>query len=129
MKILVCGSEGRLMSSVIPHLLAAGDEVVGVDTCEKWGYRTARREYRFVAGDCSNPEIIRPLLKGVGGVIQATATLAGVIGFHRRAADILTNDLAAQGNVLRLSAAAGVSRVVYISSSMVYEQCTLQPLA
>lgn len=129
MKVLVCGSEGRLMSSVIPHLVAAGNEVTGVDTCEKWGYRAARRDYRFVTGDCSNPETIRPLLKGTEGVIQATATLAGVVGFHRRAADILTNDLAAHGNVLRLSVSAGVRRVVYISSSMVYEQCTLQPLA
>lgn len=117
------------MSAVIPHLLEAGHEVTGVDTCEKWGFHATRRDYRFMAGDCSNPDVIRPLLKGIHGVIQATATLAGVVGFHRRAADILTNDLAAHGNVLRLSAAAGVRRVVYISSSMVYEQCTTQPLA
>lgn len=117
------------MSAVIPHLLAAGHEVTGVDTCEKWGYQATRRKYRFITGDCANPDVVGPLIKGMNGVIQATATLAGVVGFHRRAADILTNDLAAHGTVLRLAAAAGVRRVVYISSSMVYEQCTTQPLA
>jgi UDP-glucose 4-epimerase len=128
LKILVCGSEGRLMSEVIPHLLAAGHEVWGIDSCEKWGVQAKRRDYVFIRGNCASPEVMRPLLEGVDGVIQATATLAGVIGFHRRAADILSNDLSAHANVLRLSVQAKVGRVVYVSSSMVYERHTSQPL-
>lgn len=127
MKLLICGSEGRMMSATIPFLLEAGHEVIGVDTCEKWGETAVRREYRFVRGDCSDPAVLRPLLRGIEGVIQAAATLYGVLGFHRRAADILADDVAVHQTVLGVSLAAGVGRVVYMSSSMVYEQCRTEP--
>jgi UDP-glucose 4-epimerase len=127
MKILVCGSEGRLMSATIPHLLQSGHEVVGVDNCEKWGLPTGERRYEFVKGDCSDSSIMRPLLKGVDAVIQAAATLFGVVGFHRRCADILSRDLAVQHCILSNSVRENLSRVVYISSSMVYEQCQTEP--
>lgn len=115
------------MSAVIPHLLQAGHDVTGVDTCEKWGVRDARRDYRFVQGNAADPAVMRPLLSGVEGVIQAAATLFGVMGFHRRCADILAHDVAVHQNILQLSVAAGVGRVVYMSSSMVYEMCRTEP--
>jgi nucleoside-diphosphate-sugar epimerase len=129
MKLLICGSEGRIMSATIPFLQKAGHEVIGLDTCEKWGqYKLhSSTDYRFVRGSCADPGVLRPLLKGVDGVIQAAATLFGVTGFHRRAADILGNDLNAQQTVLRLSMEAGVGRVVYMSSSMVYERAEKEP--
>jgi nucleoside-diphosphate-sugar epimerase len=129
MKLLICGSEGRIMSATIPFLVEAGHEVTGVDTCEKWGQResSSARDYHFVRGSCADPHVLRPLLKGVDGVIQAAATLFGVTGFHRRAADILSNDLDVHQTVLRLSSEAGVGRVVFMSSSMVYEMAKKEP--
>jgi nucleoside-diphosphate-sugar epimerase len=115
------------MSSVISRLLESGHEVIGVDNCVKWGDRTNSRDYRFVRGDCCDPNVMRPLLKGVEGVIQAVASLYGVIGFHRRPADILTNDVGAHQTVLRLASRSEVSRVVFVSSSVVYERCTNEP--
>jgi UDP-glucose 4-epimerase len=126
-RLLICGSEGRLMSATIPFLVEAGHEVIGVDTCQKWGEQSKSRPYHFVQGDCSDPAVIRPLLRGVEGVIQAAATLFGVIGFHRRCADVLSNDVAVQAIVLREAVAAGVSRYVFTSSSMVYELCEQEP--
>lgn len=115
------------MSATIPHLLSAGHEVIGIDSCEKWGVQSRSTEHRFVQGDCADPTFLRPLLKGVEGVIQAAATLFGVIGFHRRGAQILSRDVLAHQNVLGLSASMGIGRVVYISSSMVYERCLTEP--
>lgn len=115
------------MSAAIPHLLESGHEIIGVDTCEKWGLRTARREYRFVQADASDATAMRPLLQSVDGVIQAAATLFGVVGFHRRCADVLAHDMAVHQNVLRLSVGTHVSRVVYMSSSMVYEMYHTEP--
>lgn len=115
------------MSAAIPLLVGEGHEVVGVDTCAKWGASNRSRNYEFRRGDCSDEIFLRPLIKGAGGVIQAAATLFGVVGFHRRAADILSNDPAAHRAVLRLSAEAGVQRVVYMSSSMVYERVAKEP--
>ena len=129
MKLLICGSEGRIMSATIPFLQQAGHEIIGLDTCEKWGERkhNSSTDYNFVRGSCADSNVLRPLLKGVDGVIQAAATLYGVMGFHRRAADILSNDLNTQQTVLRLSMEAGVGRVVYMSSSMVYEKAKEEP--
>ncbi|HTV59655.1 MAG TPA: NAD(P)-dependent oxidoreductase [Verrucomicrobiae bacterium] len=127
MKLLVCGSEGRILSKVIPHLLDAGHEVTGVDNCQKWGQRGGLRRYRFVVGDCADPRVLRPLMPGIEGVIQGVATLYGVVGFHERAADILTNDVNAHQNILRLASENRVSRVVFLSSSMVYEQSPHEP--
>lgn len=115
------------MSATIPHLLEAGHEIIGVDTCEKWGVRSARRHYRFVQADASDQTAMRPLFPEVECVIQAAATLFGVTGFHRRCADILAHDMAVHQNVLQLSVDACIGRVVYMSSSMVYEMCRTEP--
>ena len=127
MKLLVCGSEGRLMSWVIPRLLELGHDVIGIDNCVKWGEQKIHRAYQFVSGNCSDPAVVRPLLQGVDGVIQAVASLYGVVGFHRYPADILTNDLGVHQTVLRLASMAAVQRVVFVSSSVVYEQCSCEP--
>jgi UDP-glucose 4-epimerase len=115
------------MSTVIPLLLREGHDVIGVDTCQKWANQHKSRVYRFVQGDCCDASTLRPLMRGVDGVIQAAATLYGVVGFHRRAADILTNDVGVHHTVLRLSVASGIGRVVYLSSSIVYEGSTVEP--
>ncbi len=127
MKILVCGSEGTILSKTIPHLLAAGHEVTGIDTCKKWGANFKRRDYRLYVGDCTDAEVLRPLMRGVQGVIQGVATLYGVVGYHEQAAEILTNDIAAHQTTVRLAAEAGVERVVFLSSSVVYEQSRHEP--
>lgn len=127
MKLLVCGSEGRILSKVIPRLLDAGHEVTGVDNCHKWGRRNLSRPYRFVLGDCADPRVLAPLMPGVDGVIQGVATLYGVIGFHEHAADTLINDIDAHQAVIHQAAENHVSRVVFLSSSMVYEQSRHEP--
>jgi UDP-glucose 4-epimerase len=127
MKILVCGSEGRILSNVIPRLLQTGNEVIGVDNCGKWGRTEKPSDYRLVIGSCGDPAVMRPLMKGIDGVIQGVATLYGVVGFHEFGADILINDISAHQTTIRLAAAAGVSRVVFLSSSVVYEQSLREP--
>jgi UDP-glucose 4-epimerase len=127
MKILVCGSEGTILAKTIPLLLEAGHEVIGVDTCKRWGETPKRRDYRLFVDDCCDPEVMRPLLRGVEGVIQGVATLYGVVGYHERAAEILTNDISAHQTAVRLAAEAGVGRFVFLSSSVVYEQSRHEP--
>lgn len=122
MKILVCGSDGRIMSYVIPRLISVGHEVIGIDNGQKWGNVQVDRNYEFIRGDCASVDVVQPLLDNVDVVIQAAATLYGVIGFHKYPADILSNDLAVQSNMLACSLKAGIKRFVYISSSIVYDK-------
>jgi UDP-glucose 4-epimerase len=122
MKILVTGASGSLMRAVIPRLLAAGNDVRGVDNYMRYGRQEPPAGVEFVEGDLTNPAVVRDALHGVDGVIQAAAQIYGVAGFHRYPADILQRDTLLHGLILREAIAQDVRRVVYISSSMVYER-------
>ena len=127
MKILVTGSEGSLMQQVLPLLIAQGHTVKGVDNFARYGEIDRRRDYEFVRGDLTDPKIVDNLLRGVDGVIQAAALIYGVGGFHKYPADILSKDVALHSNILRAAVQRNVSKVCYISSSMVYERCRVHP--
>src|SRR5215218_2569481 len=99
MKLLVTGSEGSLMQAVIPRLLDAGHDVVGVDNFARYGRIERPRGYRFEEGDLTDPATVDALLAGVEGIIQGAATIYGVGGFHQRPATILANDLALHANI------------------------------
>lgn len=129
MKILVCGSEGSLMQAVIPKLIAQGHEVIGLDNLVRYGDRPghAKVDYEFVRMDLTDRDEVDNIFYAVKPdyVIQAAARIYGVGGFNKYCADILGEDITLHNNVLRAAAdpVNNVKRVVYISSSMVYENC------
>ena len=126
MKILVTGSEGSLMQSVIPRLLEQGHDIIGVDNLCRYGHRrTKDTRYKFEKVDLTERNDVNDLFKlyRPDYVIQAAARIYGVGGFNQYCADILGEDLTLHNNVLRACVQNKVKRVVYISSSMVYETC------
>ena len=110
------------MRAVVPRLLELGHTVRGVDNYSRYGTEPAPEGIEFIEGDLTDPAVVRRALRGMQGVIQAAAQIYGVAGFHRYPADILQRDTLLHGLVLREALEAGVERVVYISSSMVYER-------
>lgn len=127
MRIVVTGSEGSLMQAVIPHLLSAGHDVVGVDNFFRHGQIDRPRAYELRVGDLTDPAFTRSAVAGADGVIQAAARIFGVGGFHRYPADILAHDLTLHQNVLWAAREHGVRKVAYISSSMVFEMVQRSP--
>jgi len=126
MKILITGSEGSLMQAVIPKLLAQGHEITGVDNLYRYGKKSpgAGIDYKFVQLDLADSTKTLDLCRDYDIVFLAAAKIYGVGGFNHYCADILSDDIAIQGNILRSCALhKTVQRVVYISSSMVYETC------
>ena len=125
MKILVTGSEGSLMQSVIPKLLNQGHEVVGVDNLYRHGKTStiANKKYPLLEIDLTDRSKTENLCKGFDCVFLAAAKIYGVGGFNHYCGDILADDIAIQGNVFQSCAKHNVNHVVYISSSMVYETC------
>ena len=128
MKILVCGSEGSLMQAVIPLLVRQGHEVIGVDNLVRYGERLghAKVNYKFFQGDLVDTLFVHNLMKEIKPdyVIQAAARIYGIRGFNEHCADILGENTSLHTNILRESVLNRVKRVVYISSSMVYESCS-----
>ncbi len=127
MKVLVAGSEGSLMQWVIPHLLKAGHDVIGADNYFRYGKQKRRREYEFIKGDLGNKGFVKKIYKGVEIVFQAAGRIFGIKGFHTYPADILSKDIELHQNILWEAIKNDLSKVVYISSSMVYERCKKIP--
>lgn len=128
-KILVCGSEGSLMQAVIPYLIKNGHKVIGVDSFFRYGEIKRKRNYKFIKGDLSDFKFVEKIFKKnkIDFVIQAAARIFGVRGFHKYPADNLTYDILLHQNILRLAQKYKVKKVIYISSSMVYERAKNVP--
>ena len=126
MNILVCGSEGSLMQDTIPHLLGMGHNVRGVDNFFKGRVEHAR-EYEFIEGDLCDVNLVKKVSKGIDIVFQAAAQLFGLKGFHKYPADILSKDVVLHQNILWEALNSNIQKVVFISSSMVFERTTKIP--
>ena len=109
------------MQAVIPYLLDMGHEVIGVDNYYRYGRLERRRVYEFVEGDLCDRVVVARVMKGVDYVFQGAARIYGVRGFHEYAADILSYDVILHANILHEAVTQAVRKVVYTSSSMVYE--------
>jgi nucleoside-diphosphate-sugar epimerase len=135
MKFLVTGAAGFINGYLIPELLDAGHEVVGVDDYSKYGPLTksydAHPRYRFVQGDAKDVRLLRELVEGCDQVVAAAAMIGGISYFHEFAYDLLAENeriLAATFDAAIEGWQEGsLKRIVVISSSMVYESATVFP--
>lgn len=115
------------MQAVIPLLLEKGHTIRGVDNFARYGEIERERDYEFVRGDLTDMDFVDTVVKGVDAVIQAAALIYGVGGFHKYPADILSKDIALHQNILQSMLKQNVKKMIYISSSMVYERCQTHP--
>ena len=127
MKILVTGSEGSLMQAVVPLLLKQGHTVRGVDNFARYGEIERERQYEFIRGDLTDMQFVDEVIADVDAVIQAAALIYGVGGFHKYPADILSKDINLHQNILQSMLKNNIKKMIYISSSMVYERCQTHP--
>jgi len=115
------------MQFVIPVLLENGHTVVGVDNFARYGEIERSRNYEFIQGDLTDRDFTETVTSGIDGIIQAAALIYGIGGFHKYPADILSKDVLLHQNILRSMLKNDVSKIAYISSSMVYERCKNHP--
>ena len=127
MNILVSGSEGSLMQATIPYLLEMGHNVRGVDNLFRYGKIVRKRDYEFIEGDLCDTGVANRVCKGIDIALQAAARIFGVSGFHKYPADILSKDLVLHQNILLEALNNNIQKVVYFSSSMVYERAMRVP--
>ncbi len=135
MKTLVTGVAGFINGYLVPELLDAGHEVVGLDNFSKYGPTRKSYDdhprYRLVEGDAKDVDLLRELIRGCDQVIAAAAMIGGISYFHEFAYDLLaenerilasTFDAAIEGH-----RRGELERIVVLSSSMVYESATAFP--
>jgi nucleoside-diphosphate-sugar epimerase len=134
-KILVTGAAGFINGYLVPELLEAGHEVVGLDNFSKYG-RVAKSydahpDYHFVEGDAKDAALLCDLAADCDQVVAAAAMIGGISYFHEFAYDLLAENeriLAATFDAAIAAHRSGhLARIVVMSSSMVYESATVFP--
>ena len=135
MKVLVTGAAGFIAGYLLPELLEAGHEVIGLDNFSKYGplARSYDRHpgYRFVEGDAKDIGLLTELAADRDQVVAAAAMIGGISYFHAYAYDLLAENeriLAATFDAAIAARRGGrLERIVVVSSSMVYESATVFP--
>ncbi|MEJ7749079.1 MAG: NAD(P)-dependent oxidoreductase, partial [Candidatus Limnocylindrales bacterium] len=132
MRILVTGAAGFINGYLVPELLDAGHHVVGIDDFSKYGPLTKSYDdhphYRFVKGDAKDTVLLRELAADCDQVVASAAMIGGISYFHEFAYDLLAENERILASTFDAAIAAHrdghLSRIVVVSSSMVYESAT-----
>ena len=86
MRILVTGAAGFINGYLVPELLEAGHEVVGLDDFSKYGRLVKSYDdhprYRFVEGDAKDAALVGRLAADCDQVVAAAAMIGGISYFH-----------------------------------------------
>ena len=95
-RILVTGAAGFINGYLVPELLEAGHEVIGLDDFSKYGRLTKSYDdhprYRFVEGDAKDAALMRELAADCDQVVAAAAMIGGISYFHEFAYDLLAEN-------------------------------------
>jgi UDP-glucose 4-epimerase len=134
-RVLVTGAAGFINGYLVPELLEAGHEVVGVDDFSKYGRLTKSYDdhprFRFVEGDAKDVGLLTALAADCDQVVAAAAMIGGISYFHEFAYDLLAENERILASTFDAAIAAHrggrLERIVVVSSSMVYESATEFP--
>ncbi len=135
MRILVTGAAGFINGYLIPELLEAGHEVIGIDDFSKYGPLSKSYDghprYGFVQGDAKDAALLRDLAAECDQVVAAAAMIGGISYFHEFAYDLIAENERILASTFDAAIAAHrdghLSRIIVVSSSMVYESATIFP--
>lgn len=112
-RTMITGGAGFLGINLVRHLLAHGQEVTSLDVAP-FDYPEADR-VRVVTGDIRDPAKVAQATEGADCVVHAAAALP----LYSRE-DIFSVDIDGTRTVLDAALAAGVPRLIHVSSTAVY---------
>jgi len=134
-KILVTGAAGFIGGYLVDELLRAGHVVVGLDNFSKYGpvvhgYDKHPR-YHLVAGDAKDTALVASLAMDCDQIVAGAAMIGGISYFHEFAYDLLAENERILASTFDAAIQAfhrgALSRIVVLSSSMVYESTSRFP--
>ena len=125
-RILVTGGAGFIGSEVVKQLLAKKYKVIVADDLSKKEAKVPS-ECEFVKIDLTNKSETVKLFEGIDYCIHLAAKIGGIGYFHKYPATILSENNKLYSSVFEAAVKNKIKRIVYISSSMVFESTTSFP--
>lgn len=133
MSVLITGGAGFIGSNLAERLVSDGVKVVVFDDLStgsehNFSNLVEKHSLRLVRGDIRNPSALKDCLDGIDTVVH----LAGITSVSRslqNPQECAEINVGGTSNILRVSAASGVSRFVYASSSAVYGNTNTIPIS
>lgn len=113
-QVLVTGASGFLGGALANRLLAEGVRVRGLVRSEARGTAIAKRGAELCVGDLTDPEALRRAVAGCVVVFHVAAATGGP------AAEQYRVNVTAVGQLVEAACAAGVRRIVHVSTIAVY---------
>ena len=123
------------MGYLVPELLAAGHEVIGLDNFSKYGpvarsYDSHPR-YRLVEGDAKDAGLLTELAADCDQVVAGAAMIGGISYFHEFAYELLAENeritAATFDAALHAFRHGHLQKIDVMSSSMVFESASVFP--
>ncbi len=136
-RVMVTGAAGFIGGYIVEELLGRGYDVVGLDNESKYGPVTrsydTHPKYNLVRGDARDVELMTDLLNDCDHLIAGAAMIGGISYFHTYQYDLLaTNERIIASTcdaAIRAHRDGSLSKVTYVSSSMVFESTDSWPSA
>ncbi|MBI5072374.1 SDR family NAD(P)-dependent oxidoreductase [Candidatus Woesearchaeota archaeon] len=126
MRILVTGGCGFIGSEVVKQLAAKGHHVIVLDNLSK-PESSIKQGYEFLRVDLTDKAATEKAFSGADICIHLAAKIGGIGYFHKYPATILSENNKMLSSVFEAAVKHKLKRMVYISSSMVYESATHFP--
>jgi nucleoside-diphosphate-sugar epimerase len=124
--VVVTGGAGFIGSEVTRQLVERGYELRVIDDFSKPGHE-APTGVDFHQADLTQPGVASELFAGFDACVNLAAKIGGIGYFHEHPATILSENNKLYSMTFDAAVEHKLSRMVYVSSSMVFESATFFP--
>jgi UDP-glucose 4-epimerase len=125
-RVLVTGGAGTIGSAVVRRLLRDADWEVRVSD-QRPAPAWMEGQIEVHAADLRDPASALEATAGCSQVIHLAAIVGGIANFHKLPYTLTEANNALTGAVVRAALDHDIERLLYVSSSMVFERATLFP--